>query len=211
MTMQSDILAAMVHRSGIVPWLCSEISHRLGGTDTNNAIGNYMQTLLADGLVCTVPLPLNGGAVAWQLTPKGFSSVRKPKTRIKAAEPKPMCGGPLDVLKIMADEKCSHQDAYRLSIMRTDPAYHPGLRIPFHAPKQGGMDQKIDDRRAKVRVIVLKELQSGNVSASGIRDIANISWHSARYALESLVHDGMAALMKTSNGDIYRITDKGRA
>lgn len=208
MTIQTQIIAAMVHRSGLVPWMCNEIAQRMGGDHSNNTIGNYMQSLLADGLVVTVPLPQRGGVVAWQLTPRGAESVDKPAHRVRAEAAKPKCGGLQDVARIMAAEGVGHQDAYRLSIMDTDPAYHSGNRLP------GAMELQqahAEVRRAKARAKVLNGIRQGDLSTRACQMLAGISYSAARKAVEELAYAGLIeALPQTHLGIAYRITDTGR-
>ena len=188
MTIQTDILAAMVHKSGPVPWVCSEIAQRLGNVETNNAIGNYMQALLADGMVEAVPLPTNGGAVAWQLTPQGAAATALLPRKARAVNARPKCGGLMDVARIMAAEGVGHQDAYRLSIMRTDPAYHPGNRLPNYKSEQ----ERVAERRDKARARVMAGIRQGPMTVNSTKDFARISWDMARFCLEGLVQEGFA-------------------
>lgn len=206
MTIQTQIIAAMVHRSGLVPWMCNEIAQRMGGDHSNNTIGNYMQSLLADGLVVTVPLPQRGGMVAWQLTPRGAESVDRPAHRVRAEAAKPKCGGLQDVARIMAAEGVGPQDAYRLSIMRSDPAHHSGNRLPSYSSEQ----ERVAQRREKARARVLNGIRQGGMTVNSAKDFAKVSWDMARFCLEGLVQEGVATATRAARGDVYRITDTAR-
>ena len=204
MTPQQSILAAMVHKSGPVPWLMSEIADR--AAQHIGAISNFMPGLHADGLITPIPLPHRGGAVAWQLTPQGAEAAPSRRAAPRADKAKPKCGGLADVAKIMAENECSHQDAYRLSIMRTDPAYHPGNRLPNYKSEQ----ERVAERRDKARARVMAGIRQGPMTVNSTKDFARISWDMARFCLEGLVQEGFATSARAARGDVYTITDKGR-
>ena len=152
MTIQTDILAAMVHRSGAVPWLCSEISFRIGRGICSRTVATQMSGLKSIGLVAPVHIPDIGASVGWMLTPAGLAAIPNTAERQRPVRPAKKCGGPQDVARIMAADGVGHQDAYRLSIMRSDPAYHPGNRLPKFNP------QTIQNGGSTVRKAIIARL-----------------------------------------------------
>jgi hypothetical protein len=211
MTDQTAILSALVHKSrGSVPWTLSEAKQRVRGATNPNTLYEALSEMKERGLVESVPLYNDGKNLAWQITPAGLAQIghgAKPTAinAITAITAKPKPGTLADVALLVAMGK-DPQDALR-AVMRKDPAYHPGNRLPPAMEKQ---QLKGEARRKDALARVTEAMRGGSMSVSKCADQLGLPREDVTTAFSSLRIRGVIERVSgPSNiaGAIWRMTE----